>query len=98
MECKIKESGVSATVENIEWERIHLTLTVRLKFEENKICNVDELAFYAVNNLGECGIKFDVSRVESDLVKLHVNVTNNGEIRCVPRGTYRILYVKNCIF
>lgn len=90
MECKIKESGVSATVENIEWERIHLTLTVRLKFEENKICNVDELAFYAVNNLGGCGIKFDVSRVESDLVKLHVNVTNNGEIRCVPRGTYRI--------
>lgn len=98
MECKIKESGVSATVENIEWERIHLTLTVRLKFEENKICNVDELAFYAVNNLGECGIKFDVSRVESDLVKLHVNVTNMVKYAAFQEEHIVFLYVKNCIF
>lgn len=90
MDWNIKESGVTAIVEDIQWERIHLNLMVRLQFHGTVEYNPEELEFYAVNNLGECGTGFDVKKLAPDLVQLHVNVTNNGDKRCIPRGTYRI--------
>ena len=97
MNWRINESGVSATIENIEWERIHLILTVRLHIDGQKTYDIDKMEFYAVNNLGGCGVKFDVRRKE-DIIKLHVNVTNSGELRCIPRGTYRIFVCeKDCV-
>ena len=97
MNWRINESGVSATIENIEWERIHLILTVRLHIDGQKTYDIDKMEFYAVNNFGGCGVKFDVRRKE-DIIKLHVNVTNNGDLRCIPRGTYRIFVCeKDCV-
>lgn len=58
MNWRINESGVSATIENIEWERIHLILTVRLHIDGQKTYDIDKMEFYAVNNLGGCGVKF----------------------------------------
>lgn len=78
MDWNIKESGVTAIVEDIQWERIHLNLMVRLQFHGTVEYNPEELEFYAVNNLGECGTGFDVKKLAPDLVQLHVNVTNNG--------------------
>ena len=52
MNWRINESGVSATIENIEWERIHLILTVRLHIDGQKTYDIDKMEFYAVNNLG----------------------------------------------
>ena len=97
MNWRINESGVSATIENIEWERIHLILTVRLHIDGQKTYDIDKMEFYAVNNFGGCGVKFDVRRKE-DIIKLHVNVTNSGDLRCIPRGTYRIFVCeKDCV-
>ena len=53
MNWRINESGVSATIENIEWERIHLILTVRLHIDGQKTYDIDKMEFYAVNNLGD---------------------------------------------
>ena len=50
MNWRINESGVSATIENIEWERIHLILTVRLHIDGQKTYDIDKMEFYAVNN------------------------------------------------
>lgn len=91
MVWSLNESGITAFVENVEWERIHLTITVRLQSEGLVKYDIGQLDFLAVNGLGECRIVFDVDKVSEDVAKLHVNVTNNGEKRCVPRGTYRIL-------
>ena len=55
MNWRINESGVSATIENIEWERIHLILTVRLHIDGQKTYDIDKMEFYAVNNFGGCG-------------------------------------------
>ena len=49
MNWRINESGVSATIENIEWERIHLILTVRLHIDGQKTYDIDKMEFYAVN-------------------------------------------------
>ena len=53
MNWRINESGVSATIENIEWERIHLILTVRLHIDGQKTYDIDKMEFYAVNNFGD---------------------------------------------
>ena len=43
MNWRINESGVSATIENIEWERIHLILTVRLHIDGQKTYDIDKI-------------------------------------------------------
>ena len=46
MNWRINESGVSATIENIEWERIHLILTVRLHIDGQKTYDIDKMVFW----------------------------------------------------
>lgn len=90
MNWLIENSGVKATVKNITWERINLNVDVVMTQEEGKHYDFSQLDFFAVNNLGEARIKFKKERLAEGTLRLKVNVTNNGENRCVPTGTYRI--------
>lgn len=89
MNWLLEDSGVTATVKNISWERINLNLDVRV---ERKKSNIDmaSLDFYAVNGLDRAKILFKKEILSADAIRLKANITNNGEQRCVPTGTYRI--------
>ena len=80
---------MKATVTDISWERIFVTVRIRL---EGDAANRDDLIFYGVDTLtGQAHICFKVIKKEGNEVSLYLNVTNNGENRCVPFGCYAIL-------
>ena len=80
--------NMNAIVYKIEWERVHLILSLKLESEDDNDWN--QLEFYGVNNLGRAKIKFEKELLNNGQLRLKTNITNNGENRCVPRGTYRI--------
>lgn len=89
MISKVHEQLLTATVVSIEWERVFLHIGVKIdvapKFNENV-----PLEFFAVNGLYEARAKFKYEKSEDNIYMLTVNITNNGENRCMPTGTYSI--------
>lgn len=89
MNSLIDQKVMKATVTDISWERIFVTVRIRL---EGDAANRDDLIFYGVDTLtGQAHICFKVIKKEGNEVSLYLNVTNNGENRCVPFGCYAIL-------
>lgn len=89
MNSLIDQKVMKATVTDISWERIFVTIRIRL---EGDAANRDDLIFYGVDTLtGQAHICFKVIKKEGNEVSLYLNVTNNGENRCVPFGCYAIL-------
>ena len=89
MNSLIDQKVMKATVTDIFWERIFVTVRIRL---EGDAANRDDLIFYGVDTLtGQAHICFKVIKKEGNEVSLYLNVTNNGENRCVPFGCYAIL-------
>lgn len=85
----IEKSGVKAVVTDIQWERIFLSIYIQLEIEDTSL-SADEFAYYAVDEFGKAGIKFQVIPLEKCRYILRVNVTNNGLNQCIPKGIYRI--------
>lgn len=89
MNSLIDQKVMKAIVTGISWERIFVTVRIRL---EGDAANRDDLIFYGVDTLtGQAHICFKVIKKEGNEVSLYLNVTNNGENRCVPFGCYAIL-------
>ena len=89
MNSLIDQKVMKAIVTGISWERIFVTVRIRL---EGDAANRDDLIFYGVDTLtGQAHICFKVIKKEDNEVSLYLNVTNNGENRCVPFGCYAIL-------
>lgn len=84
-------NDVYAEVTNIEWERVHLILDIRMEGQQRP--EMDQLDFYLVNGLGEAKLKFKLAEFDKDTCRIRANITNNGMRSCVPRGTYRIYIV-----
>ena len=82
-----KIANVEAT--HIEWERIFLNIDVTVEYnvkeEEGK-----PLDFYAVNGLNSAKAIYEKVEIGKNQYRLRINITNTGENRCVPLGTYRI--------
>lgn len=92
-----KRPDLTANVENIRWERIHLYLTVSLTENDIPLSEdvIRTLDFYAADRaLGMAGVYFDIVRCEHGSAELYVNITNNGTGLCIPAGTFA-LYVCN---
>ncbi len=70
------------------WERIHLRLTLELGEDAERLRS---LHFYLVDMSGRVETEFAVIGGEGHIVRLSLNVTNNGLNRCVGNGTYRVL-------
>lgn len=75
-------------LKDASWERIHLRLTLELG-EAAGQCG--DLRFYLVDLSGRVETEFKLVACDGSLVRLSLNVTNNGVNRCVESGTYRVL-------
>ncbi len=82
---------LTAQVTNIEWDRIFLILDVEVDFLEDEIQNLE---FFMVNGLYEVKGKFKVLECNNNKYKIKINITNNGQNRCYPLGTYNIYVCK----
>lgn len=89
MESLMKEKLITASVVGIRWERIHMFLDVKVNFSEHADRKTP-LEFYAVNKLSAAKAVFKIISIDDDIYHLTVNITNNGEKRCIPVGTYSL--------
>ena len=80
---------ISATAVHMEWERIFLKIDVKIEFFPGADTEAP-LAFYAVNGLNRAKTAYQITKLEENLYRLTLNITNNGANRCLPRGNYRI--------
>ena len=83
---------VSATVLKVWWERIivHIDVVVDVKNVKEAQSVVEPFCFYAVNGLYEAKAIFEIDSIENNIYHLSLNVTNPGDARCLPVGTYKI--------
>lgn len=84
------ENACTATIENISWERIFLTFEVHVHYPDNPTPEIP-LVFYGVNGEGMARVRFRQTQVDEEHFRLVVNITNQGQNRCVPHGTYSII-------
>lgn len=89
MRSVVEEKRLTATVIEIAWERIILKIDVRIEVKDKRV-DLSKLEFYAVNGYYKAKTRFKVTGIEKNVFHLVTNVTNNGENRCLPTGTYRI--------
>ena len=61
----IEKSGVKATITDIRWERIFLSLVVSLEVRNTDL-PVEEFDYYAVDEFGKAGVKFQVIPAEKN--------------------------------
>nr|MBQ8252516.1 CDP-glycerol glycerophosphotransferase family protein [Lachnospiraceae bacterium] len=94
---RIDEKLLTATVIDMEWERVHLHLYVKVDVHDASLdIENSPLAFYLVNKSSIlCPAKCKILGREGDVYHLHLNVTNNGENWCIPSGKYMIEVVQN---
>ena len=81
------ENLCTAVIEDIVWDRIHIYFTVKVDYPDNPMPDVP-LHFYGVNGKGLARIRFRQEELGDGRWRLHTNVTNNGERRCIPEGNY----------
>lgn len=85
---KTKDNVLDAQILNMEWERIFLFVTVKIDcIEEYKGKQFD---FYLVNGLFKAKGKPKLVSENNNEYTVKINITNNGEKRCYPLGTYKL--------
>lgn len=80
---------VEAKVVNLSWERIYLTIDIAIKINDDRFKD-KELDFYLVNGLYKAKVKLKEVAKNGNVYSMLTNITNNGENRCIPIGTYSI--------
>ena len=89
MKKVITENKVKATVVDIRWERIFMRLEVETEGEDK------DLIFYAVNQAGNANARFKQRILDNGNYELTLNITNQGEDRCIAGGNYWIVACKD---
>ena len=89
MKNRVPEQLVYAQITDVEWERIHMHLTVRADYAEGYDTS-RPLEFYLVTAYLKANAKFKTERIDEHTWRLSLNVTNMGAVMCVPTGTYTI--------
>ena len=82
----INDHQLTATVVRIEWERIIVSIDVKLSFASG-VDKTEPLQFYAVNGLFCAKALFEAEQISDDHYRLSMNLTNPGDVRCLPVGT-----------
>ncbi len=86
----INDRLVTATVVGIHWERIIVSIDLKLEFAPGAD-RESPLQFYAVNGLYSAKAQFNTKILDGGIYRLTLNLTNPGDIRCLPVGTYSIV-------
>ena len=81
------EECCKATVVNISWERIFMTLEVKLENFENETPDIP-LVFYFVSGAGDANARFKQKILPNGNYQLTLNITNQGENHCIVHGIY----------
>ena len=89
MNNRVHEHLCSATITEVEWERIHMHLTVKVDYAPNYDPSIP-LDFYLVAAFLKANARFKVDQSDPYTYHLSLNVTNMGAVMCVPTGTYTI--------
>lgn len=80
-------------VTNVQWERIHLFVTLQI---EGYASSIDDLHFYLLKSKRKTvEAEFNIQTAEKNRVILHLNITQTGINRCVSNGSYMILAVSD---
>ncbi len=89
---RLSEKPITATVVDIEWERIFMHLYIKVEVHDKSLNLVEQpLAFYLVDKLLYVSPARCKQMDEKDGVyHLRLNVTNSGENECIPSGCYMI--------
>ncbi len=90
MEDLIEQRMITSTVVKIEWERIHLHLYVKAEYADGADRSTP-LEFYFVNGFHSAKAKAKVIDVKDDVYHLKLNITNTGDKKCIPMGTYHLI-------
>lgn len=86
---RLDEHRIYAQITEVEWERIHMHLTVRVDYSDGFDKSLP-LDFYLVAAILKANAKFRAERLDEQTYHLSLNVTNMGALMCVPTGTYTI--------
>lgn len=89
MKKLVTEQSVKATITNITWERIFVSFDVEVSALNGE--QLDSLLFYAVGEDGLAHARFQQEWQENGNIRLRLNVTNQGENRCMGNGNYWIV-------
>ena len=89
MKNRIDEHLVTATITDVEWERIHMHLTISVEYADRFDAS-QPLDFYLVAAFLKANAKFKSERLDDSTWRLSLNVTNMGAVMCVPTGTYSL--------
>ena len=85
---------ITATAVAVSWERIFLSIDVKIEYHE-RADRQTPLVFYAVNGLNRAKAIYKSIPLTDDTYRLVMNITNPGDCRCLPMGTYRIAVCQN---
>ncbi len=94
MNWKLGQNGLCVTVTDVAWERVHLSIFVKITQTGEERLDPLELDFFAVNISGEAHVRFQKQKRSADELVLKVNITNPGNCQCIPAGTYTIYACK----
>lgn len=89
MQNRLAEQLITATITAVEWERIHMHLTVEVAYSDRFNPSVP-LDFYLVAAFLKANAHFKAEKLSDTTYRLSLNVTNMGAVMCVPTGTYTI--------
>ena len=89
MNNRLSENLISATLTDIQWERIHMHLTVEVEFGP-EFSPDTPLDFYLVAAFLKANAQFKTEKLSETTYRLSLNVTNMGAVMCVPTGTYTL--------
>ncbi|MBQ8469535.1 MAG: teichoic acid biosynthesis protein, partial [Clostridia bacterium] len=89
MQNRLSEQLISATITAVEWERIHMHLTVEVEYSD-RFDPEKPLDFYLVAAFQKANAHFRSEKLDEHTYRLSLNVTNMGAVMCVPTGTYTI--------
>lgn len=84
------ENCCHAAVNRITWERIFLTLEVEVDYPDNPTPDIP-LVFYLVNDQYGAEARFKQEQLDGGRYRLTLNITNQGENRCVSFGQYELV-------
>jgi CDP-ribitol ribitolphosphotransferase len=97
MENLIDTKQMTATVTGIHWERIFLHLDVRIDSVDLGN-NASDLEFYFVRKGKKryvASARAKVMEQKDNCYHLKLNITNQGEKKCLPSGTYSLIVCQN---
>jgi len=90
MNDRSDEGLIKATLTDIQWERIVMTLTMHIEYGEDFDPSIP-LDFYLVTAYFKANCKFQATQVDEHTYKLVTNVTNPSYCMCIPTGTYTLV-------